>query len=563
MRQIIFLITLILMTSSLRAQTLQDLFQRETSYQHFNGCVQVVKNGQVHFQYCTGNAAEGSPNQLSTTFDIGSVSKQFTAAAILTLAMENCLGLQAPINNYLGSYASDRWDEVTVHHLLTHTSGIPSLFQSGQGLAMVMPKEEAIPLDELIGYFSDAKLLFDPGEQYRYSNSGYILLATIIENVSGQKYGEFIQNMVSAYGLNQTTFGPAVNCAKPYYGYRSDLSKRGADFHKSWTFGAGGIYSTLNDLSRWVSVIQSADFLTPELREAYIKPHTRRGQGRYYGYGWDVNEETGIVSHDGMNFGFVAYLGFKPKTDMSVTILTNQSYESLTLTGASAAYIEEIQSKIWKILDSESIELLPAISQDEIAEGTFQFADGYQLSIQKLDTTYMVTGAGSYAPTRKVFQHPVTGSSKKAEALQKVAEAVRKDRFWGMGAVCDAGMKVAIYTGLFSWGFGQVTADLGEVKEVVPFQLNTRTGLIRITGSLETLDIIVYFNEDDQVQGVFEHGFYESFDQQNMIAYSIGEGQLYLDGFPYGESSVTLTLNGEKLIFEQFGRKFEAVKILP
>lgn len=540
---------------------MQELFQRETSYQHFSGCVQVIKNGQVHFQYCADNADGDYQNNLNTTFDIGSVSKQFTAAAILTLVKDNKINLKDPINNHLGPYASQPWDEVTIHHLLTHTSGIPSLFQSAQGLEMVMPKAEAVSLDELIGYFSDTKLLFDPGEEYRYSNSGYILLAAIIENVSSQDYGSYVQKMVTSYGLNQTTFSPSENFAKPYYGYRSDLSKRGIDFHKSWTFGAGGIYSTVGDLNKWTRVIQSKEFLTTELREAYIKPHTRRGQGRYYAYGWDVDQETGIVSHDGMNFGYVAYLGFKPETDISVAILTNQSYESLTLTGASAAYIEEIQTKIWKALDSQSIELLPAISSDNFAEGTYQFEDGYQLTIEKKDTAFLIKGNGNYAPSRKVFQHAVSGSSKKVEALNAVAYAVKNDRFWGMGGVCDTQMKMVIYTGLFSWGFGQITADLGEIIDVVPYKVGERSGLIRLTGENELLDIIVYFNAEDEVHGVFEHGFHESFDERKMIAYSVGDGQLYLDGFPYGEKSAWIEMDEKQLTLQQEGRAFEAVRL--
>ncbi len=560
MRQFIYLITLILSISALRGQSLQDLFERETSYQHFSGCIQVIKNGRTHFEYCAGNASPGRPNELSTAFDIGSVSKQFTAAAILTLVHEQKMGLADPINDYLGKYASERWEDVTIHHLLTHTSGIPSLFQSGQGLKMVMPKKEPVSLDELINYFSDVKLLFDPGEEYRYSNSGYILLATIIEHVTAQKYGTYIQKMAMSYGLNQTTFGPSDNYAKPYYGYRADL-RPGVDYHKSWTFGAGGIHSTVADLAKWTHVIQSDEFLSAELRQEYIKPHTRRGGGKYYAYGWEVNEEAGTVSHDGMNFGYVAYLGFKPEQHTSIAILTNQSYESLTLTGASAAYIEELQTKVWKILESETIEMAPAISSDECIQGTYQFDDGYQLTITKMDTAYQIIGQGSYAPTRKVFQHAVTGTSKKVEALNAVAYAVKKDRFWGMGAVCDSQMKIAIYTGLFSWGFGQVTADLGEILEVVPYQIGEQTGLIRLTGEHEILDVIIYFNAEDEVQGIFEHGFYQSFDNKEMIAFPIATNQLYLDGFPYGEKSAWIEMDEKKLTLQQEGRVFEAVRL--
>ena len=204
-------ITIALLSASWAfGQNLENLIQREIDYQHFSGCIQIKKEGQLIYERCAGYSdfEKLKENRIDLPFDIGSVSKQFTAAAILHLAESGQLEIDAPINRYLGRYASPEWEEVTVHHLLTHTSGIPSLFQSGQGIEAVMPSEDAISLGELISYFSEAELLFDPGEEYRYSNSGYVLLAAIIQNLSGSDYGDFMHNMLAEYGLHQTTFGP-------------------------------------------------------------------------------------------------------------------------------------------------------------------------------------------------------------------------------------------------------------------------------------------------------------------------------------------------------------------
>ena len=563
MRRTIYLLTIILFGLRASAQDLNTLMTREITYEHFSGCVQVIKDGEVYFERCAGKSDVKNANQLETTFDIGSVSKQFTAAGILSLVHEGKLDLQDPINQHLGNYASDRWDEVTIHHLLTHTSGVPSLFQYGQGLEIIMPTAQPISLNKLVSHFAEGKLLFDPGDEYRYSNSGYILLACIIEETTGKSYGDYLKQIFQQYGLTQTSFGkPDTNYAKPFYGYRSDLVKTGVEFDKSWAIGAGGIYSTVLDLNKWTSIIQSDSFLNRELRSLYVEPHRRRGGDKYYGYGWDINKVSGVISHDGMNFGYVSYLGFHPEKNISIAITTNQSYESMTLTGASAAYVEELQTKIWSILNVENVDILPSIEQNDCITGTYQFEDGYQLTLSKMDTSYVVTGKGDYAPSRKVYHHEIVGNTKRDQAMRAVAAAIKKDKFWGMGSVCDGQMKIAIYTGLFSWGFGQVTEDLGEIKEVVPFQLGERTGLIRITGEQEILDIIVYFNAEDEVQGVFEHGFSDFFSSKGLIAFPVGSNELFLDGFPYGETSAMISVGQDELIFNQEGRQFKAIRVL-
>ncbi|NQZ76853.1 MAG: beta-lactamase family protein, partial [Ekhidna sp.] len=198
---------------------LRKLYEREAWYGHFNGVVQVVSDDSVLIEECFGMECGTLQEGVNTRFDIGSITKQFTAAAILRLVQDEKLGLRDEIYPLLGTHASDKWKKVTVHQLLTHTSGIPSLYQTEQGLDIFFPEEYAIAVSDLIGRFREGKLLFSPAEEFSYSNSGYILLAAIIENVSSKKYEDYMNEMFNEFGLKSTSFDRDENSAKPMYGY--------------------------------------------------------------------------------------------------------------------------------------------------------------------------------------------------------------------------------------------------------------------------------------------------------------------------------------------------------
>lgn len=544
--------------------SLKTYFDREAEYEHFSGSVLVVQNQDTVLKESYGFAdfQTGRKNTFDTPIDIGSVSKQFTAAAILHLVEEGKVKLNEPANNYLGDYKNESWEDVTIHHLLTHSSGVPSLFQSDQGIEFIMPTTEAVTLSELIGYFKEVELLFDPGDEYRYSNSGYILLAAIIENVSGQSYKEYMEAMFVSYGLQQTTFGPPNGFyAMPQYNYRHDLMKAAPLNHLMWAIGAGGIYSTPKDLAKWIQAIQSEDFLSAELRDDYLKPHQERQNG-HYAYGWEITkDENRIIQHDGANFGYISYLGFRPETNETVVILTNQTYEELSFIGGSANYVAEIWDKIWSVLDGGDINPLPGIVEASLETGTYEFEEGQQFQITKVDSKYEITGIDGFIPTRLIFEYPIPGSDTRSENLLTAAKHMKKGKFWGMASACNFQMKFAIYSGLFSWGFGKVTEDLGDIATATPFQVDENSGLIRLTAKESILDVIVYFNDEGDIQGIFEEKWSKPTERVNFTAFPTGESTLFLDGFPYNETSAMITYTEKGLIYTQGGRTFVAKKV--
>ncbi len=528
---------------------LQEFFEREASYGHFNGSVLVQRGDEVILEFNAGNATAGNPIKSTTSFEIGSVSKQFMAAAILHLVKEGKLDLHGPINQYLGAYATDLWKKVTVHHLLTHMSGIPSLYQTEQGLELYFPQTYPIAKKELIGKFNGAKLLFSPGKRFSYNNSGYILLAAIVEEVSGQSVSEFFQNTIfDPYGLNHTSPAATDASASPYYGYRQDLLREAPRYHPSWFFGAGGIHSTAKDLTKWMQTVVSEDFLTEELRGLFLKDHTNED----YGYGWVVNSE-GKISHDGGSAGATSFISFNPTTNESIVILTNRGFEAIHQYEISSIKMRHWVRQIENHMRGKPLELLPLKTKDPVSSGQFLLAD-QKLNIAARDSVIEINIPGT-APSRIIPNTPLPGTIEAEKKLIHIADRIARRKYWGLAKYCNGEMKLIVYSGMFSLGFKRIQNQVGKVEQSIAYKIEDGRGVFRMKGSNIVKDIIVYYDGEGKIQGIFEHGDYEKDRELKMLAYPIGSGQYYLDGYPYGEPSATLTITGSTIIVEQNNRQ--------
>ncbi len=546
------IIILILLGSPIitNAQMVQ-YFNNEANYGHFNGAVLVKQADSVLLEVCSGLANKEQEITLQTTFDIGSITKQFTATAILQLVDQGKISLNQPINQYLGELGSKRWKNVTVHHLLTHTSGIPSLFQTEQGLEIFYPTAEPIALPALIDRFRDGKLLHSPGEEFSYSNSGYVLLARIIEQVSGLPYQAYLQKHIfDRYNLRNTSFGKTGDFALPYYGYRHDLLKPAPIYHPSWFIGAGGVYSSALDLSKWAQIVTRSDFMNPKLKALLFTKHTRAGNG-HYGYGWVINKDS-LVSHDGGNAGYMSTLSIDFATGMHQVILTNRSFENIHDFGKSANQLKNWSDDIWKWLAGESIEALPEIKPVKPVTGELCL-NGKPLIIQQQDSIGTIR-LDEGSPARIIANTPLEDSSTASVKLLLITELLAGNKYWKLARYCDGEMRFVAYSGLLRMGMNMMRKQTGEVQEMIPYLADKGHGVIRMIGEEAILDMIVYYDDEGRIQGIFEHGNYELDKAQQMIAYPIGNNQLYLDGFPYGEKSATLTVENGQLNVSQSGR---------
>ncbi len=264
------------------------------------------------------------PNSPDYQYRIGSLTKQFTAAAILLLQEDGLLNVQDPVRKYLPDYPNG--DQITIHQLLIHTAGIPN-YEQRRDLPQVV--QTAISLDDLIASFSNQPLQFSPGQRYSYSSSGYVILTKIIEVVSGTRYEDFIQDKIfTPAGMQNSGYDyldPAVS--NPSVGYM--LNQRGAQrailTEASWPTGAGAHYSTLGDLYRWDRVLYENSILSAESIEMMNTPWVDTGQGRSYGYGWNIGPTIGrpSIAHGGSIFGFASYMLRFPEDDAVIIVLSN------------------------------------------------------------------------------------------------------------------------------------------------------------------------------------------------------------------------------------------------
>lgn len=291
----------------------------------FTGSVLVARDGQVVFSkgYGMANAEWDTPNTPQTKFRLGSVTKQFTAASILLLQERGRLGVRDPICKFFDS-CPEAWKEITIHHLLTHTTGIPNFTSfPDYRKTMTIP----VTMESLVARFKDKPLDFKPGEKMSYSNSGYVALGHIIERVAGEFYERFVQQNIfdplkmtgSGYDHHATVLRNRAT------GYSSRDGKRTNSEHLDMTIphAAGALYSTVEDLFVWNEALFSDKLLAAASREAMMTVDKNN-----YGYGLTVNQQHGrkIVAHGGGINGFSTILARFPEEHVTVAVLRNADY---------------------------------------------------------------------------------------------------------------------------------------------------------------------------------------------------------------------------------------------
>ncbi|MFK7921463.1 MAG: serine hydrolase [Bacteroidia bacterium] len=323
-----------------KTEKLEKLISTYAEYGEFNGAVLVAEEGKVIFQKGFGlaNMEWDIPNQTDTKFRIGSITKQFTAMLIVQLAAEGKLDLHTPISKYLSDYPKENGDRITLHHLLTHTAGVPNNYDSSipkvKKLDMIIPDNYA-PKD-LVGAFSSLPLDFSPGEKFSYSNSGYVVLGHLIEVITQKSYAEVLEEKIFA-PLKMTNTGVEK--------HRPLTNNRASGYFQSWgmyynanyidmsrVFSAGAIYSTVEDLFIWDQALHTEQLLPQEYLDQIFSQHIPDPDyGGYYGYGWSLVErplgnsedKIEIIGHDGVIDGFCAIFTRIPSSKASVILLSN------------------------------------------------------------------------------------------------------------------------------------------------------------------------------------------------------------------------------------------------
>ncbi len=354
----------------------QDV-QFYVSNKQFMGSVLVARGQDVLFSkgYGSANLEWDIPNTPATKFRIGSITKQFTAAAILLLEERGKLKVEDPVKKYLPD-APAVWDNITSIHLLTHTSGIPDFFGFPE-----YPKLEPFPItpQQIVALFRDKPLEFPPGEKVQGSSSGYVLLGYLIEKLSGESYQDFIQkNIFTLLGMKDSGYDSNTDiiprrAAGYAYGPNGLVNARFE--HMSNMFSAAALYSTTEDLLRWEQGLFNGKLLSTESLAKMTTPFKNDNA-----LGLIVRTVNGrkVIEHAGGMNGFYTYLAYFPEDKLTVVALGNLNgspSEQIVRSLAALAHGDKV------VLPSErkEITVLPKILEGYV--GTYQFEPKINLMI--------------------------------------------------------------------------------------------------------------------------------------------------------------------------------------
>ena len=293
----------------------------------FNGSALLARDGEVLYEGGVGMAdeAKGVPNTAATRFRIASITKQFTAMAILMLEERGLLSRDDPACSFLDS-CPEGWERITIEHLLDHTSGIAEFSQQPD-----FDGTKAMTPAETVTSVADVPLQGVRGETFSYTNTGYVLLGMIIEKVSGQSYEAFLgEHIFEPLAMKDTGYehGDTPGLAAGYL-YGSAPAK---PFDPSVPFAAGGLYSTVGDLHRWDEALYTDTLAPASAIERFFTPLVTGidGSTTGYAYGVVVGEEDGapLIFHPGSIDGFATYLARYPDDHINVVLLSNRESAS-------------------------------------------------------------------------------------------------------------------------------------------------------------------------------------------------------------------------------------------
>jgi CubicO group peptidase (beta-lactamase class C family) len=327
----------------------------------FSGSIAAIKNGEVLFEKAYGyaNIEHKVNNTIETKFKIWSITKQFTAAAILILEERGLLKVEDSLKTYFPEL-DDLNPRITIHHLLTHTSGIfnYSNLPNSHKTFQRMHHEK----DDLIKKFVGAPLDFEPGTKWNYSNTGYYFLGMLIEKLSGRSYKEFLEeNIFLPLGMINTGIDDekkiVENKAAGYYLNYNDLIHCNY-INMNLIFSSGGMYSTVNDLLIWDHALNTGKLLSKNSIVKMNIPYENN-----YGYGVFINKNGNrkVVQHNGGCEGFLAEIHRYVEDDFAVVVLSNYGFTAvnkLCKAIASIAFEEEYEMPVKPSVLSLSAEVL-------------------------------------------------------------------------------------------------------------------------------------------------------------------------------------------------------------
>lgn len=498
----------------------------------FEGAAALAVDGEVVATWARGSARPGgAPLTPDTRLPIGSIAKPMTAVAVLQLAARGQLELHAPIGRYLPEGAVAWGDRVSVHHCLSHTGGIPSLFKAHWGVPSATTAQIAAPIarDALVRQFGGLPLRFEPGARFEYSNSGYVLLALAVERVAGRPFHDHLAGAVLAPtgAARIAPLDPAELEAIPMIG-----GAPAPVIHPSWQLGAGDLVASARDLARWHA---GARALLPDAWGArLLAPHTPR-----YGYGYRLGARCGrrVAWHEGVLPGVIATVHRALDRDVAAVVLTNR------IAGGRLArtWLNRLADQLVALGCGEAPPDPPgparAFTPRELAELPGRY-------VVDPDRALVIARAGEGLRARAEGRWLLQGSGGPAEpdeedvarVAARLVEAIRAARWEDVHAACSSVLRHLETPRSLADAWAPAIAQLGRLEDA---RLLLACGGIawlraRFAGGHE-LDLQVITDEDGQSVAAFHvvpPDLPPAIAELPLVATE--QGRLYADGFAAG-----------------------------
>lgn len=543
-----------LAAADLRAD-IRDLLARYDALGRLSGSVLVARGEEIIWVSAHGDAVREHrvPNTTDTRFLIASMTKPITAAAVLALVADGRIELDAPFAPYLPDYPRAQADRVTIRQLLAHSSGIPSLGRRGDGLDDVSMRA-ATTLDAAIALSSSRALLFEPGSKYRYSNSGYMILAKVVEAVSGVPFDRFLEERVfrparmqSTAPLHPRKVVPAL--ANGYVGYEPDVGRADVE-HPSWGVGSGNLVSTTRDLHRFARALQSGAIVPKALAEAAFSPQAPSvaGSPYRYGLGWYVYDLDGhrVANHGGTLEGFVSSMFLLPDDDLFVTVLTNV----MPRLGVDLADL--IGEDLVRLALGRDVALPPMPVRRNLpaataASRTFDFGDGLLLRVDRVSDRLEATAIGErpWSPIDFPCMAAIDRNAAPVAHARRFLEALRAGDAATFDARMTAEWKKQRKGEQFVTRWKELVAEHGAYQSYAVVDASTgrlHEITLRVAFERRDVDLAVVLDDEGRYAGWW---LSPSTTPRTVALIPEAEGEFFVDAFRYGREDVRVAFSDD------------------
>ena len=543
-------------------------------YKRLSGVVLVAKGDEVLFEGATGwaNKETQTPMQPSHVLGVGSLSKQFTATAIVKLASEGKLGLHDPVNTWLPDW-SNIPDELTLHHLLTHTSGLNRDIGRGDTFTeIIFPEETSITLDDLLGKFSDAEVEGKPGDSFDYNNLNYHLLVAVVERAADMPFEVYVQQHLFEPNQVQVYSGIAeVSDASRTSQYMAmpnqwDLIQ---PWHWRWLVGAGNFATTAQNMNDWISALQDTTFLPREYAQLLTTGYVSEGGSKRYGYGWEVSKYQGQkrIEHDGAVNGYVAQVIWLPETDLRVIVMTNHTHD-LEEIGNTTQLIKQIANDYLAWAEGKHLVPLPMPDKQatSIVPGTYTMQDGRKFEvIQAEGTTRIETQplAEAWSILDFPFLQELEVAGRKGKVLEHVAQGFGHAEYRRVLRKSSLVIRLLLNPERIGSFWNGVVEDAGAFQNYriyrLPDEHLTNTYWIALDYENQSVGLSLYF-KGNRINGMFidQQFTYGGPDVVSLIP--VSDGKAFVDGFRLGYADAWVTQEGEDLMVEIQGKQYLATR---